>query len=137
MGKRWFSVLGCLAAIFLTWLVFGILWWAPLVFEEAYQALGGVYPTPTDWMIGLAAKGLPLLFAAVYTLWLFALCLRPKPWRAWAMAGMAALAALWLACALAAMAIPLQKCGFHWPEWPWQRQAIAPSPKPPGNCKLD
>lgn len=105
--------------ILLVWLVFGILWWAPLIFLEGYNSLGGVFPIPTAWVIGAARTGVPLACAALYTVifgWLF---LRPGRHAAWLIAAMLGFAALWAAVALAAMAIPLQICGFHWPDLPW------------------
>lgn len=125
MRDRLVSCLVFSLALTLTWLTFGVLWWAPLIFAESYQALGGVFPIPTTWMMALAANGIPLLFAAGYTVVLIFLFLRTRPWRAWVLAGMAGFVALWLACALVAMAIPLQKCGYHLPDLPWQGKAKA------------
>lgn len=105
--------------ILLVWLVFGILWWAPLIFLEGYNALGGVFPTPTAWVIGAARNGVPLACAVLYTVVLGWLFFRPGRHAAWLIAAMLGFAALWAAVALAAMAIPLQVCGFHWPDPPW------------------
>lgn len=105
--------------ILLAWAVFGILWWAPVIFQEAYNSFGGALPTPTLWVIRAARSGVPLACAVLYTAifgWLF---FRPGRHAAWVIAAMLGFAALWAAIALAAMAIPLQICGFHWPDLPW------------------
>lgn len=137
MCRPFFSFVGFLLAVFLSWLAFGVLWWAPQFFAESYRAFGGDFPTPMIWMAWLAEKGIPLLCAIVYSLVLLWLFLRPKPWRAWVLAGMAGLVVFWLACALVAVAIPLQKCAPYWPDWPWEKQSTASSSKLSSGCRLD
>ena len=137
MTARLFSIAGFCLAILLTWLVFGVLWWAPQFFAESYRAMGGDFPTPMIWMVWLAENGVPLLCALAYSLVLLWLCLRPKSWRSWVIAGMACLPMFWLACALVAVALPLQKCQMYWPDWPWEKQSSAAPSGISSGCKLD
>jgi len=115
--NRWMELV---LAIMLTWFIFGALWWAPLIFAESYRLLGSELPAPTYWIVVAAANGLPLAVAALSTpiiVWRFAY---PDLRQARILTGLAIFAALWAAIALCAMALPLQKCGFHWPDFPWQ-----------------
>jgi hypothetical protein len=121
MASRHGGWLGLLLSVALTWFVFGALWWAPLIFAESYQALGGVFPTPTEWVIAAAAEGAPLACAVLFTLVLVRLFRHPGPRRPWIIAGIATFAALWAVATLVAMAMPIQKCSFHWPDLPWER----------------
>jgi hypothetical protein len=127
--NRW---VGLVLAIMLTWFIFGALWWAPLIFAESYRLLGSELPAATYWIVVAAAKGLPLAAAALSTpiiVWRFA---NPDLRQARILTGLAIFAALWAAIALCAMALPLQKCGFHWPDFPWQESLSSPS----STCQL-
>jgi hypothetical protein len=109
-----------IASIPLAWFAFAILWWAPHQFAEVFVEMGAELPYPTAWVIDLSASGAPLLAGLVYTAVALWTLLRPTPRRTWLQLALAVLLAIWLAVALGAMTIPFQKCGFHWPNLPWQ-----------------
>ena len=116
----------------LAWFASALLWWAPHQFAEVFAQMGAALPYPTAWIISLSASGAPLLAGLLYTAAALATLLRPTPRRTGLMLALAVLLAIWLAIALGAMAIPFQKCGFHWPDLPWQT-----ANEPSSCCALD
>lgn len=104
----------------LAWFACAMLWWAPYQFAEVFAAMGAALPTPTASIIDLSASGAPLLAGLLFTVAALSTLLQPTPRRIRLMLTLAVLIAIWTVIALGAMAIPFQKCGFHWPDLPWQ-----------------
>jgi hypothetical protein len=104
----------------LVWFACAMLWWAPHINAEIYTQMGAELPYPTAWIVRMSAYGLPLLFGLIYSLTTFLTVVRPTPRRTWTILSLGVVVALWLAVALGGLAIPFQKCGFNWPDLPWQ-----------------
>jgi hypothetical protein len=100
-------------------------WFAALAVESATRLMAGLFvqfgadlPTPTIVTIDAVRSYVPWIVAAVSTAAILYLGVRGSGYFLHASAAAAGVVAILVSYAALALALPLMKCGFSWPEWP-------------------
>jgi len=91
---------------------------AARLMAELFVQFGADLPSPTRLTIDAVQSHVPWIVAAISTVAIGLLWLRGGTYLMHAGAIIAGVVAVLASCAVLALALPLMKCGFSWPDWP-------------------
>jgi hypothetical protein len=100
-------------------------WFAAFAIEATTRLMASLFvqfgadlPSPTMLTIDAVRNHVPWIVAAASTAAILFLLVRGSGYLLHACAAVAGMVAVLASCATLALALPLMKCGFSWPDWP-------------------
>jgi hypothetical protein len=108
--------------------VVGSAWFAAFAVESATRLMAELFvqfgadlPSPTILTIDAVRSYAPWIVAVASTAAILYFWIRGSAYLLHACAAVAGVVAVLASCATLALALPLMKCGFSWPDWPTAR----------------